>query len=68
MSSTTSRRNHEAYAQHRTVIAASAVTWLVKGSARDVVPAAGWSAARLNICAGGAETMLTICRPRSRVG
>jgi malonyl-CoA decarboxylase len=34
-------KNHEAYAQHRTVIAASAVTRLVKGSARDVVPVAG---------------------------
>jgi malonyl-CoA decarboxylase len=34
-------KNHGAYAQHRTVIAASAVTWLVKGSARDVVSAAG---------------------------
>jgi malonyl-CoA decarboxylase len=34
-------KNHEAYAQQRAVIAASAVTRLVKGSARDVVPAAG---------------------------
>jgi malonyl-CoA decarboxylase len=34
-------KNHEAYAQQRTVIAASAVTRLVKGSARDVVPLAG---------------------------
>jgi malonyl-CoA decarboxylase len=34
-------KNHEAYARARTVIAASAVTRLVRGSARDVVPAAG---------------------------
>ena len=34
-------KNHEAYAQQRTVIAASAVTRLVKGAARDVVPVAG---------------------------
>jgi len=34
-------KNHEAYAKQRTVIAASAVTRLVKGSARDVVPLAG---------------------------
>jgi malonyl-CoA decarboxylase len=34
-------KNHEAYARQRTVIAASAVNKLVKGSARDVVPAAG---------------------------
>jgi malonyl-CoA decarboxylase len=34
-------KNHEAYAQQRTVIAASAVTRLVKGSARDVVPLVG---------------------------
>jgi len=34
-------KNHEAYAQHRTVIAAGAVTRLAKGSARDVVPVAG---------------------------
>jgi malonyl-CoA decarboxylase len=34
-------KNHEAYARQRTVIAAGAVTRLVKGSARDVVPVAG---------------------------
>jgi malonyl-CoA decarboxylase len=34
-------KNHEAYAKQRTVIAASAVTRLVKGSPRDVVPLAG---------------------------
>ncbi len=34
-------KNHEAYAQQRTVIAASAVTRLVKGSARDVAPVWG---------------------------
>jgi malonyl-CoA decarboxylase len=34
-------KNHEAYARQRTVIAASAVNRLVKGSARDVVPLAG---------------------------
>jgi malonyl-CoA decarboxylase len=34
-------KNHEAYAQQRSVIAASAVRRLVKGSARDVVPVAG---------------------------
>jgi malonyl-CoA decarboxylase len=33
-------RNHEAYARARTVTAASSVTRLVRGSARDVVPAA----------------------------
>jgi len=33
-------KNHEAYAKQRSVIAASAVTKLVKGSARDVVPVA----------------------------
>jgi malonyl-CoA decarboxylase len=33
--------NHEAYAQQRTVIAASAVNRLVKGAPRDVVPLAG---------------------------
>jgi malonyl-CoA decarboxylase len=32
-------RNHEAYAQHRIVVAASAVTRLVKAPARDIVPA-----------------------------
>ncbi len=31
-------KNHEAYAQHRAVVAASAVTRLVKAPARDVVP------------------------------
>jgi malonyl-CoA decarboxylase len=34
-------KNHEAYAQQRKVTAASAVTRLVKGSARDMVPVAG---------------------------
>jgi malonyl-CoA decarboxylase len=34
-------KNHEAYAQQRTVIAANAVKRLVKGSAREVVPAGG---------------------------
>jgi malonyl-CoA decarboxylase len=34
-------KNHEAYAQQRTVIAANAVTRLVRGAARDVVPLAG---------------------------
>jgi malonyl-CoA decarboxylase len=34
-------KNHEAYAQQHTVIAASSVKRLVKGSARDVVPLAG---------------------------
>jgi malonyl-CoA decarboxylase len=34
-------KNHEAYAQQRTVIAAGAVKRLVKGSPRDVVPVAG---------------------------
>jgi len=34
-------KNHEAYAQQRTVIAANAVTRLVRGTARDVVPLAG---------------------------
>jgi hypothetical protein len=34
-------RRLRTYAQHRTVIAASAVTRLVKGSAGDVVPVAG---------------------------
>ena len=34
-------KNHEAYARQRTVTAASAVSRLVKGSARDVVPLAG---------------------------
>ena len=34
-------QNHEAYAQQRTVIAASAVKKLVKGSPREVVPVAG---------------------------
>ena len=32
-------KNHEAYAQHRTVVAASAVSRLVKTPARDIVPA-----------------------------
>jgi malonyl-CoA decarboxylase len=32
-------KNHEAYAQHRQVVAASAITKLVKTPARDVVPA-----------------------------
>ena len=31
-------KNHEAYAQHQTVVAASAVNRLVKAPARDVVP------------------------------
>ena len=34
-------KNHEAYAQQRTVIAASAIRRLVNGSPRDVVPVAG---------------------------
>ncbi|HEY6255124.1 MAG TPA: malonyl-CoA decarboxylase [Xanthobacteraceae bacterium] len=34
-------KNHEAYARARTIAAASAVTRLVRGSPRDVVPAAG---------------------------
>jgi malonyl-CoA decarboxylase len=34
-------KNHEAYARQRTVTAASAVTRLIKGAARDVVPLAG---------------------------
>ncbi len=33
-------KNHEAYAQHQTVVAASAVTRLVRAPARDVVPVA----------------------------
>ena len=32
-------RNHEAYAQQRSVVAAGAVTRLVKAPARDIVPA-----------------------------
>jgi malonyl-CoA decarboxylase len=32
-------KNHEAYAQQRAVVAASAITKLVKAPARDVVPA-----------------------------
>ena len=31
-------KNHEAYAQHRAVVAASAVTRLVRAPARDIVP------------------------------
>lgn len=31
-------KNHEAYAQHRTVVAASAITRLVRGTSQDVVP------------------------------
>ena len=31
-------KNHEAYAQHRTIVASSAVTRLVRTPARDVVP------------------------------
>ncbi len=34
-------KNHEAYARARTVAAASAITRLVRGSPRDVVPVAG---------------------------
>jgi malonyl-CoA decarboxylase len=34
-------KNHEAYAQQHTVMAAGATRRLVKGSARDVVPVAG---------------------------
>jgi malonyl-CoA decarboxylase len=34
-------KNHEAYAQQHTVMAAGAIRRLVKGSARDVVPVAG---------------------------
>jgi malonyl-CoA decarboxylase len=33
--------NHEAYARARTIVAASAVTRLVRGAPRDVVPVAG---------------------------
>jgi malonyl-CoA decarboxylase len=33
-------KNHEAYAQHRTVVASNAVTKLARAPARDVVPAA----------------------------
>jgi malonyl-CoA decarboxylase len=33
-------KNHEAYAQHRAVVAASAVTKLVRAPARDIVPMA----------------------------
>jgi malonyl-CoA decarboxylase len=33
-------KNHEAYAQHQAVVAASAVTRLVRAPARDVVPVA----------------------------
>jgi malonyl-CoA decarboxylase len=33
-------RNHEAYAQHRTVVASGAVTRLARANGRDVVPAA----------------------------
>jgi malonyl-CoA decarboxylase len=33
-------KNHEAYAQHHTVVAASAVTRLVRGLAREALPAA----------------------------
>ena len=32
-------KNHEAYAQQRSVVAASAVSRLVKAPARDIVPA-----------------------------
>jgi malonyl-CoA decarboxylase len=32
-------KNHEAYAQHRTIVASNAVTRLVRAPARDVVPA-----------------------------
>jgi malonyl-CoA decarboxylase len=32
-------RNHEAYAESRTVIASSAVTRMARAAARDVVPA-----------------------------
>jgi malonyl-CoA decarboxylase len=34
-------KNHEAFAQHRTVVASKAVTSLVRKPAREVVPAAG---------------------------
>ena len=34
-------KNHEAYAQHRTVVASKAVTALARTPARDVVPAGG---------------------------
>jgi malonyl-CoA decarboxylase len=34
-------KNHEAYAQHRTVVASSAVTRLARAPARDLVPANG---------------------------
>jgi malonyl-CoA decarboxylase len=33
-------KNHEAYAQHRTVVASSAVTRLARGPARELMPAA----------------------------
>jgi malonyl-CoA decarboxylase len=32
-------KNHEAYARHRTLVAASSIARLVRGPARDVVPA-----------------------------
>jgi hypothetical protein len=32
-------KNHEAYAQHRTVVASKAVAALARAPARDVVPA-----------------------------
>jgi malonyl-CoA decarboxylase len=34
-------KNHEAYAENRTVVASSAVTRLARHTARDLVPAAG---------------------------
>jgi malonyl-CoA decarboxylase len=34
-------KNHEAYARSRTIVAASAITRLVRGAPRDVVPVAG---------------------------
>jgi malonyl-CoA decarboxylase len=34
-------RNHEAYAQHRSIVAASAVTRLVTEPERQIVPVAG---------------------------
>ena len=34
-------KNHEAYAQHRTVVASNAVTKLARAAARDVAPASG---------------------------
>jgi malonyl-CoA decarboxylase len=34
-------KNHEAYAQHRTVVASSAVTKLARAKARDLVPVNG---------------------------